>query len=82
MGDDRLVRLHLRVDYEAYCQGRLQVLGILEAMGQGGEPVGGIICFGGFAALSEPLRHAIWPSCFRPDTSARFDGSSDPVEFL
>jgi hypothetical protein len=82
MGDDRLMRLHLRADYEARRQGRLQVLGTLEAMGQGGEPVGGVVCFGGFTALSEPLRHAIWPSRFRPDTSARFDRSSDPVEFL
>jgi hypothetical protein len=60
----------------------LQVLNALEAMGQGGEPVGGIDYFGGFATLSEPLRHAALPPCFRTDTLARFDGSSDPVKFL
>jgi hypothetical protein len=54
----------------------------LEAMGQGGEPVGGVNYFGGFVVLFEPLRHAAWPSRFRPDTPACFDGSSDPVEFL
>jgi hypothetical protein len=82
MGDDRLMRLHICADYEARRQGCLQVLGALEAMGQGGKPVGSVNCFGGFVALSEPLHHVIWPSCFRPDTLARFDGSSDPVEFL
>jgi hypothetical protein len=33
MGDDRLMRLHLHANYEARRQGRLQVLGALEAMG-------------------------------------------------
>jgi hypothetical protein len=33
MGDDCLMHLHLRADYEARRQGRLQVLGALEAMG-------------------------------------------------
>jgi hypothetical protein len=82
MGDDRLARLHLRADYESRRQIRLHVLNALEAMGQGGEPVGGVICFGGFVALSEPLRHAAWLPRFIPDTSAHFDGLSDPVEFL
>jgi hypothetical protein len=54
----------------------------LEAIGQGGEPEGGVICFGGFVALSEPFRHVAWPPRFRPDTPACFDRSSDPVEFL
>jgi hypothetical protein len=54
----------------------------LEAIGQGGEPEGGVICFRGFAVLSEPLRHVAWPPRFRPEASAHFDGSPDPVEFL
>jgi hypothetical protein len=82
MGDDHLACLHLRVDYESRRQVRLQVLDALEAIGQGGEPEGGVICFGGFAALSEPLRCVTWPPRFRPEASARFDGSSDPIEFL
>jgi hypothetical protein len=82
MGDDRLVCLHLRADFEALRQSCLQVLGALEAMGQGGEPVGGVICFGGFAAPFEPLRHVICPSRFRPNTLHCFDGSSNHVEFL
>jgi hypothetical protein len=44
--------------------------------------VGGVICFGGFAVLSERLQHAAWPPCYRPDTLDRFDRSTDPVEFL
>jgi hypothetical protein len=54
----------------------------LEALGQGGEPVNGDVGFGGFVALSGPLHRAVWPPRFRPDTSARFNGSSDPIEFL
>jgi hypothetical protein len=82
MGGDHLVCLRLRADFGARHQGRLQLLGALEAMGQGGEPAGGDCCFGGFEALSEPLRRVDWPPRFRPVTPARFNGSSDPVEFL
>jgi hypothetical protein len=57
MGDDRPERLRLRTVFEARLQGRLQFLATLEAMGQGGVPAGGVNCFGGFEALSEPLRH-------------------------
>jgi hypothetical protein len=54
----------------------------LEAIGQVDEPEVGNIGFGGFAALSGPLRRAAWPPRFRPDASASFDGSSNPIEFL
>jgi hypothetical protein len=54
----------------------------LETIGQVGDPEVGDIGFGGFAALSGPLRRAAWPPRFRLDTSARFDGSSNPIEFL
>jgi hypothetical protein len=53
----------------------------LEAIGEG-EPEVGDIGFGGFMALAGPLRHAAWPPRFKPDTDARYDGTSDPVEFL
>jgi hypothetical protein len=82
MGDNHLVHLHLRTDFEARRQGCLQFLATLEAMGQGGEPVVGDYCFGGFEALSEPLRHVDWPQHFRPVTPASFNESSDPVKFL
>jgi hypothetical protein len=55
MGDDRLMHLHVRADFEARRQGRFQFLGALEAMGQGGDLAGGDYCFGGFEALYEPL---------------------------
>jgi hypothetical protein len=32
--------------------------------------------------LAGPLHHAAWPPRFKPDTVARYDGASDPVEFL
>jgi hypothetical protein len=82
MGDNRPEHLHLRADFEAHRQGRLQFLATLEAMGQGGAPAGGVDCFGGFEALSEPLWHVDWLRHFRLVTPACFDGSSDPVEFL
>jgi hypothetical protein len=53
----------------------------LEAIGQVGEPEVSDIGFGGFAALSESLRHAAWPLRFRPDISAHYDGTSDLVGF-
>jgi hypothetical protein len=82
MGDDHLARLHLYANYESRRQVRLQVFNALEAIGQGGEPVGGVICFRGFRVLSEPLRCVAWLPRFRLEASARFDGFCDPVEFL
>jgi hypothetical protein len=82
MGDDRLVCLCLRADYESRRRARRQVLDALEAIGQVDETEVGDIGFRGFAVLSGPLRRAAWPPRFRTDTSARFDGSSNPVEFL
>jgi hypothetical protein len=77
MGDDHPERLCERAVFEACHQGRLQFLATLEVMGQGG-----VECFGGFGALSEPLRRVDWLWHFRPTTPARFNGLSDPVEFL
>jgi hypothetical protein len=82
MGDDRLMRLRLRVVYESHRQPRRQVLNALEAIEQVGEPEVSDIGFGGFVALSGPLRRAAWPPRFRPDIGARYDGTSDSVEFL
>jgi hypothetical protein len=53
----------------------------LEAIGQVAEPEVGDIGFGGFAALSGPLHRAAWPPRFRPDIGARYDGTSNLVEF-
>jgi hypothetical protein len=44
--------------------------------------MGGDYYSGGFEALSKPLRRVDWPRHFRPVTPARFNGSSDPVDFL
>jgi hypothetical protein len=73
MGDDRVERLRQRTIFEARRQGHLQVLATLEAMGQGGVPTGGVECFMGFEALSEPLRHVDWPRHFCPTTLAHFN---------
>jgi hypothetical protein len=54
----------------------------LEAIGQVGEPEVGDIGFGGFAVLSKPLRRAAWPSRFRSNLGARYEGTFNPVEFL
>jgi hypothetical protein len=82
MGDDCPERLCQRAIFEARRQGHLQFLATLEAMGQGGVPAGGVDCFGGFEALSEPLQRVDWPRHFRLSTPALFNGSSDPFEFL
>jgi hypothetical protein len=55
MGDDHLARLHLRADYESHRLVHLQVLDALEVMGQGGEPEGGVICFGGSQCSQSPF---------------------------
>jgi hypothetical protein len=80
MGDDRHDRLRLRAVYACRRRASLQVLDGLEAIGEG-EPEVGNLGFGGFAALAGPLRRAT-PPRFRPDIGARYDGTSDPVEFL
>jgi hypothetical protein len=81
MGDDRRRHLRLRAVYASRRRERLRVLDGLEAIGEG-EPAVGDLGFEGFAALAGPLRRAMWPTHFRPDIGARYDGTSDPVEFL
>jgi hypothetical protein len=81
MGDNRHHRLRFRAVYVCRRRACLQVLDGLEAIGEG-EPEVGDLGFGGFAALAGPLRRTMWPPRFRPDIGARYDGTSDPVEFL
>jgi hypothetical protein len=33
-------------------------------------------------ALARQQRYVVWPGKFRPDVDARYDGSSNPIEFL
>jgi hypothetical protein len=81
MGDDRRHRLRLRSIYASHRRERLQVLDGLEAIGEG-EPAVGDLGFEGFAVLAGPIHRATWPTHFRLDIGARYDGTSDPVEFL
>jgi hypothetical protein len=43
-----------------------------------GEPVYNPGCL----ALTRQQRYMVWPDKFRPDIGARYDGTSNPVEFL
>jgi hypothetical protein len=36
----------------------------------------------GCLALTRQQRYVVWPDKFRPDSGARYDGTSNPVEFL
>jgi hypothetical protein len=45
---------------------------------QAGVPLVGVGC----AALADHLRAATWPSKFRPHLSEKYDGTSNPSEFL
>jgi hypothetical protein len=81
MGDDHHHRLRLHAVYACRRRARLQVLDGLEAIGEG-EPEVSDLSFRGFAALTGPLHRAMWPPRFKPDIGARYDGTSDPVEFL
>jgi hypothetical protein len=45
---------------------------------QAGVPLAGVGC----AALADHLRAATWPSKFRPHLSEKYDGTSNPSEFL
>jgi hypothetical protein len=82
MGDERHHRIRLRAVYASRRRARLQVLDGLEAIEQVSEPEVGDLGFRGFAALAGPLCRAAWPPRFKPDVVARYDGTSDPVEFL
>jgi hypothetical protein len=81
MGDDRRHRLRLRAVYASRRRERLQVLDGLEAIREQ-EPAVGDLSFEGFAALAGMLHRATWPTHFRLDIGACYDGTSDPVEFL
>jgi hypothetical protein len=82
MGDDRHHRLRRRAVYASHHRAHLQVLDGLEAIGEVGELEVSDLGFGGFAVLAGPLPRAAWPPRFRPDIGTRYDGTSDPVEFL
>jgi hypothetical protein len=45
---------------------------------QAGVPLAGVGC----AALTDHLRAVTWPSKFRPHLSKKYDGTSNPSEFL
>jgi hypothetical protein len=45
---------------------------------QAGVPLAGVGC----AALTDHLRVASWPSKFRPHLPKKYDGTSNPSEFL
>ena len=45
---------------------------------QAGVPLGGVGC----AALADHLRAATWPSKFQPHLPEKYDGTSNPSEFL
>jgi hypothetical protein len=45
---------------------------------QAGVPLAGVGC----AALADHLRAATWPSKFRPHLPEKYDGTSNPSEFL
>jgi hypothetical protein len=45
---------------------------------QAGVPLAGV----GYAALADHLRTASWPSKFRPHLPEKYDGTSNPSEFL
>jgi hypothetical protein len=45
---------------------------------QAGVPLAGV----GYAALTDHLRAASWPSKFRPHLLEKYDGTSNPSEFL
>jgi hypothetical protein len=43
-----------------------------------GDPVYNTGCL----ALTRQQRYVVWPNKFKPDIGARYDGTSNPVEFL
>jgi hypothetical protein len=45
---------------------------------QAGVPLAGVGC----AALADHLRAVTWPSKFRPQLPEKYDGTSNPLEFL
>jgi hypothetical protein len=81
-----------RVSLERACERRLNIEGRnldqdfaavapqtpIGARFQAGVPLGGVGC----AALTDHLRAATWPSKFRPHLPEKYDGTSNPSEFL
>jgi len=49
-----------------------------DARARVGAPVAGVGC----AALAEHLRAVTWPSKFRPQLPEKFDGTTNPSEFM
>jgi hypothetical protein len=50
----------------------------MDARSQAGVPLAGV----GYTALADRLRAATWPSKFRPHLPEKYDGTSNPSEFL
>jgi hypothetical protein len=43
-----------------------------------GDPIYNLGCL----ALTRQQRYVVWPNKFKPDISARYDGTTNPIEFL
>jgi hypothetical protein len=57
----------------------------IDDIGEAGKNVkvtGDTVYNPGCLALTRQQRYVVWPDKFKPDISARYDGTSNPVEFL
>jgi hypothetical protein len=43
-----------------------------------GDPIYNPVCL----ALTRQQRYVVWPNKFKPDIGARYDGTTNPVEFI
>jgi hypothetical protein len=57
----------------------------IDDIGEAGKNVkvtGDPVCNPGCLALTRQQHYMVWPNKFKPDIGARYDGTSNPVEFL
>ena len=71
-----------RVTLERHRDRQARMLDKIAEAGRRTRIHGVVTICGGCLAFTKSLRRVVWPARFKPDIPAKYDGSSDPGEFL
>jgi hypothetical protein len=71
-----------RVSLEHRRENHDRALDDIDEAGKNVKVTGELVYNPGCLALARQQRYVVWPDKFRPDIDARYDGTSNPIEFL
>jgi hypothetical protein len=82
VGEDAMISIERARNRRLYIEGRALAPELDAAAARPQEPAQAPVSGVGCAALADHLRAVAWPSKFRPHLPEKYDGSSNPSEFL